>query len=206
MNYLQFREQWHRMGCFNIYQVRAWCPDFDRSNITRWVKRGYLVKLRQDWYAFSELLSQPDAPKYVAGAMYSPSYVSLHAALAYYGIIPEAVSKITSVTSRRTTSYCNAFGEFSYQTVKPELFFGYKPVSFPSGGSYLMAHPEKAIVDLLYLYPQYNTEESLLDLRFDEYWMQEDLNLDLLMEYTRRCSSKSLQQRIDLLIKTYRND
>lgn len=206
MNYLQFREQWHRMGCFNIYQVRAWCPDFDRSNITRWVKRGYLSKLRQDWYAFSDLLSQSDAPKYVAGAMYSPSYISIHAALAYYGIIPEAVTKITSVTSRRTTSYSNAFGEFSYQTVKPDLFFGYKPVAIPTGGSYLMAHPEKAIVDLLYLYPQYNTEESLLDLRFDEYWMQEDLNLDLLMEYTRRCSSKSLQQRIDLLIKTYRND
>ena len=82
----------------------------------------------------------------------------------------------------------------------PELFFGYKSVAIPSGESYLIAQPEKAIVDLLYLYPQYNTEAFLLDLRFDEYWMQQELNVDRLMDYSTRCSSKSLQRRREKLI------
>jgi len=31
--------------------------------------------------------------------MYSPSYVSLHSALAFYGIIPEAIVQTTAVSS-----------------------------------------------------------------------------------------------------------
>ncbi|MBO4307940.1 MAG: hypothetical protein J5848_06485 [Bacteroidales bacterium] len=206
MNYLQFREQWHSLGCFNIYQVRAWRADFDRTNLSRWVKRGYLARIRQDWYAFSDMVSQPDAARYVASTIYSPSYISLHAALAFFGIIPEAVTKITCITTMRTTSYSNVFGEFSYQTVKPKIFFGYTQMSMPSGGSYLMALPEKAMVDLLYLYPQYGTKETLLDLRFDDDWMQEELNIERLLDFASRCDSKSLQKRVDLLINTYLHD
>lgn len=44
MTYLEFREKWHGMGCFNVYQIRAWEPGFDRSNLTRWVKRGLFVE------------------------------------------------------------------------------------------------------------------------------------------------------------------
>ena len=46
-----------------------------------------------------------------------------------------------------------------------------------------MAYPEKAIIDLLYLYPQYNTAEALLELRFDEWWMQEELDRERLLAY-----------------------
>lgn len=122
MTYLEFREQWHGMGCFNIYQIRAWEPGFDRSNLTRWVKRGYLSKLRQDWYAFSDLKGTPEMARYIAQRIYTPSYISLHYALSFYGIIPEAVTDITCVTSNRTATYHNDFGRFSYQTVKPDLF------------------------------------------------------------------------------------
>jgi len=202
MNYIQFREQWHELGCFSIYQIRAWKPSFDRSNLSRWVKQGYLSKLRQDWYAFSDLKSRPEMARLVASRIYTPSYISLHAALSYYGIIPEAVTQLTCVTSNRPTSYTNAFGDFSYQSVKPELFFGYKQVPLPSGGSYLLALPEKAILDLLYLYPQYNTSESILDLRFDEWWTQEELNRERLMDYAVQSGVKTLQSRVKLLLDT----
>lgn len=206
MTYLEFREQWHAVGCFNIYQIRAWRPDFDRINLFRWVKKGYLSKLRQDWYAFSDLKGNPETARYVAQRIYTPSYISLHTALSFYGIIPEAVTAVTSVTSNRPTTYSNEFGEFSYQTVKPALFFGYKPMILSPHGNYLLAFPEKAILDLLYLYPQYNTEEALLDLRFDEYWMQEELNRDKLLAFSAQSGVKALQSRVKLLLKTYRND
>ena len=206
MTYLEFREQWHAVGCFNIYQIRAWRPDFDRINLFHWVKKGYLSKLRQDWYAFSDLKGNPETARYVAQRIYTPSYISLHTALSFYGIIPEAVTVVTSVTSNRPTTYSNEFGEFSYQTVKPALFFGYKSMPLSPHGRYLIAFPEKAILDLLYLYPQYNTEEALLDLRFDDYWMQEELNRDKLLAFSAQSGVKALQSRVKLLLKTYRND
>ena len=206
MTYLEFREQWHEAGCFNVYQVRAWNPGFDRSNLSRWLKRGYLTKLRQDWYAFSDLKGIPEMSRYVAGRIYTPSYISLHTALSFYGIIPEAVTVITCVTSNRTTSYSNDFGEFSYQTVKPTLFFGFRQMPLPQQGSYLMAYPEKAIIDLLYLYPQYNTAETLLELRFDEWWMQEELDRERLSAYALQSGSKAVQTRVKLLLKTYIHD
>ena len=202
MTYLGFREQWHTVGCFNIYQIRAWKPDFDRNNLFRWVKKGYLSKLRQDWYAFSDLKGSPETARYVAQRIYTPSYISLHTALSFYGIIPEAVTSITCVTSNRPATYSNDFGEFSYQTVKPALFFGYKPMILSLHGSYLLAFPEKAILDLLYLYPQYNTKEALQELRLDEWWMQEELNRERLLAFSEQSGVKALQTRVKLLLKT----
>ena len=206
MTYLEFREQWHTVGCFNIYQIRAWMPDFDRNNLFRWVKKGYLSRLRQDWYAFSDLKGNPETTRYVAQRIYTPSYISLHTALSFYGIIPEAVTAITCVTSNRPATYSNDFGEFSYQTVKPALFFGYKPMTLSQQGSYLLAFPEKAILDLLYLYPQYNTKEALQELRLDEWWMQEELNLNRLLAFSEQSGVKALQTRVKLLLKTYCSD
>lgn len=206
MNYLQFREQWLGLGCFSIYQLRAWKNDLDSSSISRWVNKGYLAKLRQDWYAFCELQNEPDMARFIAGKIYSPSYISLHTALSIYGIIPEAVTQITCVTTNRTASYNNPFGQFHYQTIKPELFFGYKQEPVRRGGSYLVAEPEKAIVDLLYLYPQYNTADAMLDLRFDTWWMQEELNKEKIMEYAKQTAKKTLINRIELLLNTYDND
>ena len=206
MNYLQFREQWLGLGCFSIYQLRAWKSTLDSSSISRWVKKGYLSKIRQDWYAFCELQNEPDMARFIAGKIYSPSYISLHTALSIYGIIPEAVTQITCVTTNRTASYNNPFGQFHYQTIKPELFFGYKQEPFRRGGSYLIAEPEKAIVDLLYLYPQYNTADAMLDLRFDTWWMQEELDKEKIMAYAKQTAKKALINRIELLLNTYDND
>jgi predicted transcriptional regulator of viral defense system len=203
MTYLEFREQWHGIGCFNVYQIRAWNPEFDRSNLSRWMKRGYLSKLRQDWYAFCDLKGNPETARYVAQRIYTPSYISLHYALSFYGIIPEAVTDITCVTSNRTTTYSNDFGHFSYQTIKPALFFGFRQMPLSPRGSYLLAFPEKAIVDLLYLYPQYNTAEAMFELRLDEWWMQEDLDKERLMTFAEQSGNKALYERVKLLIKTY---
>ena len=206
MTYLQFLEQWHKVGCFNIYQVRAVCPRFDRGNLSHWVKKGYLVRLRQDWYAFADLLQVPEFSRYIAQKIYAPSYISLHSALSYYGIIPEAVTRITCVSTNRTAHYENAFGEYSYQTIKPELFFGYEPRVLPQGYSYHLALPEKALLDLLYLYPQYDTEKEMLELRLDDYWMLEELNVIRLRDFAERTSIKSLQKRTELLLQAYRHD
>ena len=76
----------------------------------------------------------------------------------------------------------------------------------PQGYTYHLALPEKALIDLLYLYPQYDTENEMLNLRLDDFWMQEELNVCRLRDFAERASSKSLQKRTELLLQTYRHD
>lgn len=205
MTYTQFYNQWHGLGCFSVHQVHAISPDFNRANWHQWQKSGYIVMLRRGWYAFADYLQQPDYARYFAGKIYAPSYISLHTALSFYGIIPEAVVEITSVTTQKTCRYENTFGQFSYQTVRPRLFWGFEPKTMRDGKQYMMATPEKAIIDLLYLYPQYSSVEDMRELRLDEDWMREELDKERLMGYVERIGSPIIAKRVRLLLTAYKN-
>ncbi len=202
MNFREFSKQFFDVGYFATNQVKAWYPSFDKNNLTRWVKQGLLVKLRQGYYAFPEYLGQRDFAWYLSNRIYKPSYISLHTALSFYGIIPEAVIQITSVSSLKTAMFENSFGIYSYQTIRPELMFGYELKPF-NNRNILFASPEKAILDLLYLYPFYNTISELEELRFDEDFMRNDLKLNLLNEYIKQFKNKELNKRVDSLLKIY---
>ena len=203
MSFLEFKDKMFDLACFNIYQVFAWKPDFDRNNITRWLKKGYIVRLRQGYYAFPEYKEKPDYSLYFANRIYKPSYISLHTALSFYGMIPESVVQITSVTSLKTISFMNDFGEYSYNTMKENLMFGYDLKPMADNRTIQFATPEKALLDLLYLYPFYDNEQEMEELRLDEDFLHEDLNTELLMEYAGKFQNKALDKRLKLLLKTY---
>lgn len=203
MNYQAFYSHWHQFACFSTAQVKAIYPDFHRGNYLRWQKAGFIVPLSRGWYAFADYLNKPDYARHIANRIYSPSYISLHAALSFYGMIPEEVVTITSITTRKTMQISNAFANYTYQTVKPSMFWGYEPKLMPEGQTFLMATPEKALIDLLYLYPQYDTAEEMQELRLDDYFMHYELNIERLREYATRTHSASVQVRLKRLIKAY---
>ena len=82
--FLEFKERMFPLACFNIHQVLAWQPDFDRNNLTRWIGKGYHVRLRQSFYTFPEYRSRAGYSFYFANRIYNPSYISLHSALSFY--------------------------------------------------------------------------------------------------------------------------
>lgn len=191
------------LGCFSIHQVYAWQPGFDRNNFVRWTRKGYLMRLRQGIYAFPEYRDKPDMAEYFAGKIYSPSYISLHSALSFYGLIPESIVQITSVTSLKTAVFKNSFGEYSYKSIRDDLMFGYIARPIADGRAVTYATREKALLDLLYLYPFYNTERALIDLRLDGDVLREDLNRVVWKSFTERFCSAALEKRIRLLFKVY---
>ena len=203
MDFLTFRERMYPMGCFNINQVLLWEKDFDSNNLTRWCRKGLLTKLRNQYYAFPEYRQMPDFSRYVANRIYTPSYISLHSALSFYGMIPEEVVQLTSVTTLKTAKFQNDFGTFHYQNVKTPLFFGYEIKTMQNGRGLLFATPEKALLDLLYLNPFYKTEQDMEELRLDEDFMQNDFNTGRLSDYLSRISSKTLTQRVKRLLKVH---
>jgi len=199
MNFQEFRAKWFELGCLSSNQVYAWQPDFDKNNMGRWVKKGLLIKLRNGFYTFPEYKSKPGYAWYIANRIYRPSYISLHSALAFYGMIPESVVQVTSVTTMKTASFTNEFGEYSYKSVRQILMFGYDIKQITETHSFLLAKPEKALLDLLYLYPFYNTRSEIEELRLDMDFIHNDLDLNLIHEYSNQIKSKALEKRVKLV-------
>ena len=206
MRYIDFYSTFSPFGCFDVNQVKLVEPSFDRTALTRWVAKKYLVPLRNGVYAFSEWLMTPNAHFISACLMYRPCYITGYSALAYYGMIPEFVAQTTCATTLKTCSFTNDLGVFVYQHMKPELFFGYNPVNVTNQRSFYIASPEKALLDLLYLNPAIKTVEDMMELRLDEDFMVEDFDWNKAEEYLRLIKNKSLNKRFNNLIKTYRND
>ena len=203
MDYQEFRKVFFESVCFTSNQVLAWQPGFHRNNLSRWVQKGLLTKLRNNFYSFPEYGNDLDYVQYVANRIYRPSYISLHTALAFYGLIPEAIPQITSVSTLKTAHFENPFGSYTYKTIKPEVMFGYDPKPISKGLNILLAQPEKALLDLLYLYPFYNTKQEIEALRLEMDFMEDYLDVEKLKESAARFKNKKLESRANLLLKTY---
>ncbi len=203
MGFLEFRKRFIEGGCFSTNQVKAVFPGFQSNNLSRWTEKGLLVKLRNGYYIFPEYMSEPGVQYYAANRIYKPSYISLHSVLAFYGIIPETVVQITSVTTLKTDFFENTLGEFSYKSVLPELFFGYEKKKFMKRLTFLFAFPEKALIDLLYLYPFYDNEREIRELRLDEDVLHEVIDLKRLELFTKQAGKKVIEKRVKIFRKVY---
>ena len=207
MNFLQFKEVFFPLVCFTTNQVLAKYTDFSQMNLTHWLKQGYIVRLRRGWFSFPEFGKNPDFVRLAANKIYKPSYISLQYALAFYGMIPETVVQLTCVASLKTASFENGWGQFVYQNLKPSLFFGYAPypIEHPSanGQYFLMATPEKALLDFLYLNPFYKTQDDFEALRLDEDFMTDSLDRERMDAYLRKFANKALDKRVASLLRLY---
>lgn len=203
MNYQVFRERFSKFTCFSVEQVLAAFPDFNCGNYRQWVLHGYIKRLRRGWYAFSDALHIPGVCDYFAGRIYSPSYLSCEYVMARIGLIPESVVQLTSVTTLKTASFKNEFGEFFYRSIKPELMFGYDVQAINGTLPVNVASPHKAFCDFLYLNHRYNTLEDMEGLRLDEDTLSELVSGGVLERTAERFRSSALMRRIGLARKAY---
>jgi len=149
-------------------------PNF---KIHRWLKEGQLMTLKRGMYVVSPKLSGvPVSLPLIANHLYGPSYVSLEFALSYFGLIPEGVAEVTSVTTKRAKKFHNSLARFSYQRL-PTTYYaqGIQQLKVSEKISFMIAEPEKALCDWLVLTPNLKiysprTMRILLleDLRLDE--------------------------------------
>ena len=137
-----------------------------KGKIRREVQGGRLVQVARGLY---ETDARTDG-KYLAGAIYGPSYLSFDYALSVHALIPEAVYTYTSATFRKgkTKRYENAFGTFLYRDVPAAVYPLGVEIKVERGYSYQIASPEKALCDKLYsLSPVYSVK-ALKELLFDD--------------------------------------
>lgn len=141
-------------------------PAYLRRQLSAWVAAGKLWQLRRGLYALAPPYQrvQPH-PFLVANRLMPGSYVSLQAALADVDLIPEHVAAVTSVSPRRPGAWSTPLGEFLYRHVRPDLLFGYELRPVGEGQAALVAKPEKALLDLIYLQPEADVAGYIASLR-----------------------------------------
>jgi len=120
-----------------------------RDKITSLIKQDVIIRVKKGVYVFGKAWRRrPYSLETLANLIYGPSYISLEYALQFYGLIPEQVRTVTSVTTGRSCRFSTPVGDFSYWKIPVKAFAsGMDLLQNPSGGAYLIAVPEKALTD-----------------------------------------------------------
>lgn len=122
---------------------------FPRKKITSMLHKAEIIRVKKGIYLFGEgYRRSPYCRELLANLIYGPSYISLEYALHYYGLTPERVETITSVTCGRSRSFTTPAGSFSYRMIPLTAYrFGIDRIELADGRSFLMAITEKALCD-----------------------------------------------------------
>ena len=162
----------------SIEVLQSLYKDYQSPNmhISMLEKKEVLIRLKRGLYAISPEISGKElSVGLIANHLYGPSYVSLHWALRFYGLIPERIDTVTSITTRHTREFENSLGRFTFRGVSREYF----PIGIRSqedtGLHFLLASPEKALCDML-MQEKYVPDQSISRL---EIFFEEDMRMDL---------------------------
>lgn len=131
------------------------------ENLNYWVKKmikqGDLIALKKGLYVPRQYLLSLEKNlslresylEYLANVIRYPSYLSLEYILSKYGVIPEGVYSLTSITLKSSRVYSNPLGNFIYRSIKKDLFSNFENKDF-EGKRIKIATKEKAFFDYLY--------------------------------------------------------
>lgn len=153
--------------------------DYSRPNdkIKALKDEGMLEPIKRGFYIAGKKtnIMRPER-SLIANHLYGPSYVSMDAALMHYGLIPERVYTMTSMTTKPSKSFKTPIGVFSYSYLPlPYYSFGLDTVLLHTNQQAIIATPEKALADKIATTPgiilrsmSSARDYVLEDLRMDE--------------------------------------
>jgi len=179
-------------------------PAYVQRQLAEWVRTGKLWQLRRGLYALAPPYQKvAPHPFLVANRMVPGSYVSLQSTLAYYGLIPEYVPAVTSVSARRPGRWTTPIAPFIYHRIAPALLFGYERLTVDEDQAAFVAFPEKALLDLAHLQPGGDTPAYLSSLRLQNL---EQLDLERLRHLVERAAKPKLRRAADAIIELARQE
>lgn len=204
MNFQAFQKAFLGYPIFSQHDIQMRFPGFDSKNLVNWQAKNYLQKIRNSWYAFPSQRQDAQALFFVSNQIYQPSYVSLETALSFYGFIPEGVFRTTAVSTLKTQKFETPMGLFTYQNIKPALYFGYQLKPF-GNHFYKMASPEKALLDYFYLHPELLSENDFEGLRLNSIEIKRSVDFQVFNDLLQLFESKALTKRVKNFIHFFEN-
>lgn len=173
-------------------------------------KSGYLEPIKKGLYILGEKLSSSTPePFLLANQIYGPSYVSMESALSFYGMIPEQVFGVSSMTTKPSKIFKNVIGTFTFLNLSEAYYsLGLKSVELAPSQRVLIASKEKALLDKIItskgiqLRSVKNFKDYLLEnLRIDDSILRE-LDFKIMEEWIPFSPKK---ETVKLLLKTLEN-
>jgi hypothetical protein len=167
-------------------------PNDVQRQLSRWVRAGRLYLLRRGLYALAPPFQKiKPHPFVIANHLVRGSIVSLHSALAHYGLIPDLVPVVTSVTARRPARWDTPLGVYEFRHVKAAWLNAYRLVEVSPGQQAFVATPEKALLDFAYLYPATDNPLYLQELRLQNL---ECIDIDVLQHLAEQSGKPKLRR------------
>lgn len=171
---------------------------------------GKIIRLKKGMYVVSpEETGKALNRNLIANHIYGPSYVSLQTALRHYGLIPERVHLIQSLTTKHSRSFETPVGNFDYKCCSKEYFPIGVRLENDNDITYLIATPEKAICDLI----NYSKGANLRFMKDVAQYLEEDIRFDMDtlsefdMDILKNCAIYSRKsQNINTLIKYIKHE
>lgn len=201
MHFHELKDQLKDFLVFSTGDIKKIDPHFHFQQLNWWQKKGLLKKIINGYYIFSDTPLDERMLFLIANTLYEPSYISLEMALSHYGLIPESVYGVTSVSSRTTRKFVTNMATFSYRKMKPELFFGFTLIPC-STRTFKIAEPEKAILDFLFFRSDLSSAGAVEELRINREVFLEQVDTKKLKDFSDRFKSAALHKRLKLFCKT----
>lgn len=177
------------------------------NKVRNLVDRNVLIPVKRGLYITGpEMDMLRPSLNLLANHIYGPSYVSMETALSWWGMIPEKVTAISSMTTGKTKIFRTKLGRFMYVHAKlPYYSYGIQQVTLAENQSALMASKEKALCDKIV-----TTKGTLLrSIQQTMDWLIEDMRMEkqMLKQLDTRAINSWLghapkKQSLSLLVKT----
>ncbi len=197
MRYLSLMKDFGNRQVLSVQELRNRYGEVNRQQISVWIKKGWLVKVRKGLY----MLPNENPDIHLMANKINKSYISLEYALSFYQLIPEISRVVTSVSCERGERLENQFGSFRYFKIKADLFTGYvNRKSKVEDVLFRIASPEKALFDLVYFRKDLKDKGDLAGLRLN---LSKDFDLKRVYDYVELVYSRALKKRLLGFFETY---
>ncbi len=171
------------------------------DKISRLLRAGDIVRVKKGIYVFGEKYRRgPICLESLANLIYGPSYISLWYALSFYGMIPERVEWVTCITTQKNKRFKTPVGNFLYQHLHPRKYaLGVYQRQLDNEHHVLIAHREKALIDLLYHEQEIRTPDEMWKYLTEEMRLKEEDLMQLDLNRLRLIADVYKNSRVDLL-------
>lgn len=177
--WINFFKQYTNKKLFSLSDINQLVNDTPANisiQLNRLIKSQVITRVAQRWYANP---FNPPSLEEIAMVLRVPSYLSLEYALSRQGILSQHVYTLTLMTPTSPYTFQGTHATYEYHQIQKPLFTGYTQEN-----NILIAIPEKALLDLIYIRGVKTKQFSLK--RFESITQDMDLeaiNSKLLKKY-----------------------
>ena len=182
-----------------------------RDVVSALLRKEQIIRVRKGLYVFGALWQQqPISHEMLSNLVYGPSILSINYALAWYGLIPERVDVLTSITSGRSRHFNTPLGRFSYTHLSLKRFGFGATIQKSNIGNWLITEPIKALADKVWTDKRFQptspasfADYLFEDLRIDEATLAGFYNKFNMNNLVRSYSTRKVTWMVEFLQKRY---